>query len=178
MVATMRKYYFLHYTTEETLGFGYTEEVYEFDHLKEGQRYENWVPPTFMLKNGGYADYQVNDLDWPLCSEKLKNIIEQYASPHDIIQWLGARVVSQEGEKRDYYVLHLPDRPDVLNKKKTVFAAEDVVIKPYFSGKAVSNHCVFSYPDGGFHVVVSEEVLDAILSAGCTGLDFYEARIA
>ncbi|MBC7251339.1 MAG: hypothetical protein H5T62_13760 [Anaerolineae bacterium] len=176
-MAVRKRYYFITWVEEEALGIGYAEEGYQFDFLSEGRYYPDWEPVLFTLKDGGYADYQANDLGWPLCSEKLKRIIEQHALPDDNIQWLAAKVVGPGGEQRDYYILHLSERPDVLDKERTLFAEGDVVVKPYFSAKAIGSHRVFSFHGGQFRVIVSAEIRDAILSANCTGIDFYEARI-
>lgn len=175
-MAVRKRYYFITWVEEEALGIGYAEEGYQFDFLSEGRYYPDWEPVLFTLKDGSYADYQANDLGWPLCSEKLRKIIEQNASLDDSIQWLAARVVGPGGEQRGYYILHLPERLDVLDKKRTLFAEGDVVVKPYFSVEAIGSHRVFSFHGGQFRVVVSAEVRNAILSESCTGIDFYEAR--
>jgi hypothetical protein len=174
-MAVRKRYYFMTWVDEEALGIGYAQEGYQFDFLLEGRYYPDWEPVLFTLCDGGYADYQANDLGWPLCSEKLKRTIEQCASPDDSMQWLAARVVGPGSEQRDYHVLHLPERPDVLDKEKTLFAEGGVVVKPYFSVEAIGSHRVFSFRGGQFRVIVSTETRDAILSANCTGLDFYEA---
>jgi hypothetical protein len=171
-----KKYYFMHCIEDETLGVGYAEEGYDFDYLKEGQYYEHWMPITFILKNGSCADYQTNDLSWPLCSERLKNIIEQYKSPRDIIQWLQANVVCSKTEQKVYFILHLPEGFNVLNEKKTVFSG-DFPVKPYLNLKAIGEHHVFRYRGSLFRPIVSAEIRDAIIAAGCTGQDFYEARV-
>lgn len=169
-------YFFLSYADDEALGVGYAEEGYEFDFLRENQSYKDWKPVTFTLRNGNYADYQANDLGWLLCSERLRAIIQQYASPCDTIQWLSAKVIGPESRQRPYHILHLPEGLDILHKRKTVFAGE-VAIKPYLSLKAIGDHRVFRYRGSLFRPIVIADARDAIVAANCTGVYFYKARV-
>lgn len=172
-----KRYYFLDWLEKEKLGVAYAEEGYEFDLLLENRYYSVWTPVTFLLKDGGYADYQANDLGWPLCSDKLKSIIDLYISVNDIIQWLDVQIIASSRESRVYHILHLPQRPDVLDKKRTLFAGQDVIVKPYFRRNVITKYNVVSFYGGGFRVIVSSELRKAISSSNCTGVDFYEARV-
>ncbi len=167
-----KKYYFLH-CVEDIGGIGYApaDEDYEFFFMRD-RLFSEWTPISFHLKDGGFVDYQPNDVGWSLCSKKLKDIIQQNASPNDIIQWLEIVVIGPESERRNYYVLHFPESLDVLDKKKTVFAAENVVVKPYLDLESVGKHRVFKYQGTIKRFVVSEEVKAAILKADCIGIEF------
>lgn len=168
-------YYFLERIDDPAFGVGYTSEDYSFDVISEGNYYDDWDIVSFHLREGGFADYQTNDLDWPLCSTKLKTIIEGIATPFDHIQWLPASVINGNGEEREYYILHLPVRVDALDRRKSTFATDDLVITPYFDIRAITGHEVFSFPGGEFSVIVSEKVRNTIVISGCRGIDFTKA---
>ena len=112
-------YYYLERIDDPAFGVGYTSESYSFDLLSEGEYYSDWDTVPFYLRDGGFADYQTNDLDWPLCSAKLKAIIETSASPLDRIQWLSAKVISIDRTEREYFILHLPERVDAIDRQKS-----------------------------------------------------------
>ena len=168
----MRRYFYLEYAEDEALGVGYALNGTDLFLLAEGQYYDNWRTVTFILRDGEYSDYLANDLGWPLCSRKLRDVLSGSASSVDSIQWLNAQVAHPSGETREYHILHLPMRPDVLDGEKTIYAAKGFVVKPCLRPDAIGNHAVFSYPGTTVHVIVAERVRDAIVSAGCTGIDF------
>jgi len=178
-MATVRRFYGVTYSEEYSFGVGHAPEGYSFEILAEGIYYPEWVATPFVLNGGPFADYQANNLGWPLCSKKLKTVIEGHASPIDSFQWLEARVIAvNEEDVRDYYILHFPERPDVLDKQRTLFAGDsDFVVRPYFSEQAIGTRRVFSYP-GRSTIIVSSEVRDAVLAANCTGIDFYKVAVS
>ena len=166
-------FYFMEAVEDEAIGVGHTSDAYYFDMLREGMYYEHWEPVSFRLRDGGPADYQPNDLGWPLCSLKLKSVIEVGAVPHDRIQWLDAKLVGDDGKEHPYYILHLPYRLHVLDKEKTIW--DDIFVDtPVLDLRVVKDHRVFSYPGGFFSVIVADEVKTAIQMANCTaGMEFW-----
>jgi len=168
-------YYYLERIEDPAFGVGYTSKSYSFDTLSEGKYYSDWDIVTFYLRDGGFADYQANDLDWPLCSAKLKAIIDTNTSPLDHIQWLSAKVVSVDGMEREYFILHIPERVDMIDRQKSTYAG-DFVVRPYFNILAIGEHQVFSFPGGEFSVIVSERIKNAVLANGCVGIDFSEIK--
>jgi len=174
----MANYYSLSYVDDDSLGVGCTDDSLSFDLLAERKVEQTWKPIDFILEAGEFADYQPNDLGWSLCSEKLKTIIEQEASPNDFIQWLEARVISNT-DKRPYFVLYLPVRFDVLDETKTIYVeGTDFVIKPYFCESKCKPHRVFSYPSAESMVIVSDQVKNAIIQKGCTGIEFLKKPLS
>jgi hypothetical protein len=166
------QYYFMLSVADKALGVAYAPPECRFDLIGEGLSPEHWEPVTFLLKDGGFADYQVNDLSWHLCSERLRLVIDTHASAQDVRQWLSAIVIGPGGEAQRYHILHLPERPDVLDKRRTLYAAKDVVVKAHLNARAAAPHHVFSFRGSETRIIVSAEVRSAILSAGCTGVDF------
>lgn len=157
---------------DEAIGVGHTSDAYYFDMLREGMYCEHWEPVSFELRDGAAADYQPNDLGWPLCSPKLKAVIEVHAAADDQIQWLDAKLVDDDGKEHPYYILHLPYRLDVLDKEKTIWD-EIFVDTPVLDLRVVKDHRVFSYPGAFFSVIVADEVKTAIQVANCTGMEFW-----
>lgn len=137
---------------------------------------ENWHPLRLKITEGEFADYLANDLGGRLCSERLKNVLQQHASPSDELQWLPVEVKGDE-ENRSYAILHFPKPPDILNKNKSIYAG-DFVVKPVFLKDAISRHHVFAYSKAGhLKLFVSEPVKLAIEAEGCTGIEFSEAPV-
>jgi hypothetical protein len=169
-------YYSLQRIDDPAFGVGYAPEDYSFDVLSEGKYCNDWRIVPFHLRDGGFADYQMNDLDWPLCSIRLKTIIDKTTSPRDHIQWLPAKVINNDEEEREYFILHLPERVDVIDKQKSIITPDNLVVRPHFNVRAIGDHQVFSYPGGEFSVIVSEAVKGAILSHGCIGIDFSKVQ--
>jgi len=165
-------YYFLESAEDDAIGMATAPENYSFDVLSEGVSYEDWEPVPFTLQDGIFADYQLNDLDWTLCSAKLKSVIDGNAAKDDVIQWLDAMVVDQNGKEARYYILHLPYRPEVLDREKTI-RDDEFIDTPVLDLRLVKNHRVFSYSGAGSRVIVAEEVKTAIERAKCTGMEFW-----
>jgi hypothetical protein len=169
-------YYSLTRVEDLSLGVAYAPEGYSHDMIAEGRYYDHWKPVDFTIKpwrdnHGGFADYQTNNMGWPLCSDELRQIIDRNRSPRDEVQWLEA-TVTHEGQSRRYWVLHIPDRPDVLDSEKTIFAYQGFVVKPVFRMSELRDRNVFSYVGGNFTVLVSSQVRTAMVAANCTGIDF------
>jgi hypothetical protein len=176
-MAKMNRYYRLTRVESDRFGVAYTPEDIGFELVDEHVRGDKWNPVSFTLKDGGFSDYQINDNNWPMCSKKLKTLLETGASAEDSLEWLSVNVVDQSGTSEEYFVLHFPERPDVLDQKRTLFAG-DFVVKPVFSRTLIGPHRVFIYPSGESVVIIAEPVKDAITQANCVGLDFIEVPIS
>lgn len=167
----MKKYFRMSFLEEDPHGIGETvgeEEVI----LPYRGEVRGWKPILLDLREGAYPDYLASNLGRRLCSEKLKAILSDGASPDDKLQWLPLNV--RDGrESRAYYLLHFPDPPDILDKRKTIFAAKDVVVKPVFLGKALEDHRVFTYrKNEGLPLFVVDEIKRELENKQCTGIDF------
>jgi hypothetical protein len=173
----MKKFFQLCRNDKDNLfAVAYSDEDTNFDRIGEGIHLANWQPITLSLKGTTFTDYLANDLDWPLCSSKLKKVIDDNISPSDSIQWLDIDIRYQSDQIEKYHILNLPLRPDVLDEQMTLYV-DDFVVKPIFSSNKIGSHKVFSYSSGEFSVIVSEEVKDAIVSTNCTGIIFLQVPI-
>ncbi|MBN73788.1 MAG: hypothetical protein CME32_31415 [Gimesia sp.] len=130
----------------------------------------DWHPIKMKLTEGTFVDYLANDLGCRLCSRRLKNILQLSAALDDEFQWLPVEVHKQR-EMCSYYILHFPNPPDILDKKRSLFAG-DFVVKPAFSRDKIGGHQVFVYPKAGeLKLFVSEAVKLAIEKEACTGME-------
>ncbi len=170
----MNSYYEVLYKDDQAFGVAYAPENTDlFLVPNSGQAVKSWETIRLTLREGIYTDYPANDLGGRLCSEKLKTIIEENRSKNDVLQWLKAIVADAKGEERDYYILHFPVEHDVLDKKKTIFADGDFVVKAVISLEAAKNHEVFTHPTGGrITLIVSGRVKERIESEACIGMVF------
>jgi hypothetical protein len=164
------EYFYLQFLEGPTLGVGYAPPNVECHLPTRGGVVDPWCAIPFALRDGGFADYQANNLGIFLCSSRMHHVISEAISGVDRIQWLEASV-SDGKEQRPYFVMHLPERVDVLNKKKSIWAG-DFVVKPVLDLGAIGSHRVFSYPGTAQRVIVSSEVKSAIEAFGLIGMEF------
>ena len=169
----MTDFFYLHWHEDEMLGVGYAPDDPALDDLlAESEPVLHWRPIAFVLKGGGFADYQANNLGVRVCSEKLMGIIERARAEVDDLQWLAAAVKAHDGETRPYFVLHVPASYDVLDRKRTIFAGGDFVVRACLDVAAVARYRVFSLPGDTLRLILAGEVKDAIESAHCNGMEF------
>ncbi len=181
------KYYSLFRSGNFAFGVGYTPNGLYPTLRWEETSFDNWVPVTFELRDGILTDYLVNDLGWVLCSERLKSIIDQHASPKDNYEWLENIVIDPHGVRHTYYALHIPDRPDVLDEDAMGAAGsyghnqdgtfdKRRVIWPIFSRNKIDGYRVVRarHSPGIF---LAEPIVKAIKKAKCTGMKFKIERV-
>jgi hypothetical protein len=140
--------------------------------------------PVFQLEKGKFADYMDNDCGFNLCSERLMNLIENFKSNTDLIEWYEVQV---QGEFRQlYYILHLPVVLDILDEDRTLFHnvydddgtfIDKIVIKPQFKLEGLIGHNIFSYVGSDISWYVSENIKTAIIMQDCTGLELSEIHL-
>lgn len=137
---------------------------------------QRWEPLQLELEGGQYPDYLASDLACRICSERLREILQNHASPLDSLQWLEA-IVSNGADARQYFVLHFPQPPDILDARKTIFAG-DFVVKAVLSKHRVNGHHVFGYPNcGQLPLFISDQVRQAVERAHCTGMEIARVPI-
>lgn len=169
----MHRHYSIEWAGGERFGIAYAPEDTPLILLPEEGWVKSWEKMCLTLKGTRFADYLSSNLTLCICSEKLKGILEKCRSEKDALQWLDVEVVAPDGQRRLYYVLHFPVVPDVLDRKRTIFSKEGVLVRPIISMKAARDHEVFTYPGGGhITLIVSETVRSMIKAAKCTGLSY------
>ena len=168
----MNKYYYMHYTDDESFGMSYAENEDIFV-LPETGEVKSWNIIRFTIKDGFYNDYLPNDLGLRLCSEKLRNIIDENKSIYDNIQWLKAIVKDINGNEFIYYLLHFPIQYDVLDLNKTLFVGNNLIVKAVLNKSKINAHKVFSFPTAGnSRFIISEDIRKNIEVNNCIGINY------
>lgn len=152
------------------------------DRALEGGSIDNWTEPEYFLEpfnadhhllDGGFTDFQPEIHSLLMCSERMRRVLDQLASPVDVLQWLPAWVTGANGERRRYWVLHFPTRLDVVCYDPTQHPSGTMI--PIVFLDRVGNRQVFASSNGSqHHFVVTDPVRQALLDAGCQHLDFVE----
>jgi len=176
MEVTHSVYYKVLFDAKNVFGVARTVEKGGLFTLPYAGVVDGWQPFVLELREGEFADYLSSNLGCRLCSDRLKGILQNGASPDDELQWLPVEV-HRGAEKRPYWILHFPNSPDVLNRNKSILAG-DFVVKPVLSTDAIVSHQVFSFPKGGkLPLFVAGPVKRAIEAAGCTGMELSHAPV-
>ena len=168
----MSNYYRVMFRDDEDAPLVETIGASDIFSLPDTGKVADWNTLVLEFADGEYSDYLASDLGCRLCSERLKVVLDSHTGPSDEIQWL--KVLVRHGtEERPYYVLHFPNPPDVLDKKKTIFAGGDFVVKPVLSKESARGHRVFAYPNCGcLPLFVCEDVKNEIKKEKLTGMVF------
>ncbi len=159
----------------QSFGVAYADPDVDLLLLPEsGVRIDSWKSINLELRCGGYADYLSSDLGGRLCSEKLKDLIEQNISDNENVQWLDVNV-SGDLECKKYYFLHFPKNIPVINKDRSIFAG-NMVVKVVLDAQLVSHLSIFTLPDEvGRTLFVSEELKKVISKNNITGVSFFKS---
>ncbi len=137
-----------------------------------------WTPITFIVASGQVCDYQPNNAGARLCSGRLQAVLDRGRTDVDAVQWLPTMVIEAGGQALPYWILHFPIAHDVLDKKKTTFVPDtDLILKPYFDRGLIERHRIFTFPDAALGVIVRQDIKNAVIEAGCTGVDFIPALV-
>jgi hypothetical protein len=138
-----------------------------------------WTIPTFELRDASadasLSDLLANNAAMRLCSKKMRDILEMWRSPSDLVEWLPVEVKSG-GKNHPYFIPHLLEELDVLDLSRSIIARGTplFVIKPYLNLERIGGHQVFRYKGGSDLVLcISNEVRLALLKEGCTGCRFW-----
>lgn len=150
-------------------GFAFSEESISPLEIQSWDMEKEWTKLKMELRNGSFPDYLVNDLDIPLCSEKLKQIIESKAKNASDILWYPIVVSDRKSERTYYYLklkLVLSDIIDVDNSLKD----NDMVYSPVFYGDRIRD--IFICDCDESYLFVSESLKKEIEQHRITGLGF------
>ncbi|MEQ1607093.1 MAG: hypothetical protein ABL999_19685 [Pyrinomonadaceae bacterium] len=131
-----------------------------------------------------WPDYMPNRFVWPLCSAKLRRVIDRHLLHDEGLYWISAKI-SGGGETRDYYVVRFDTMHDVLDEKLTTFVpGTNHLIRPWFSIRKVNALSIFPKPSEfdlwriTSSLYVSESLKRDIEKEGVTGVAFEQARIS
>lgn len=129
----------------------------------------------FTINDGEFRDYQNNNRDWRLCSEKMRNIIDAGRSPSDCLGWLPV-TVRRRRKRLTYFALHFtavkPLRSILDMRRTKVIRPSMFVVAPVLRRSGVGKHHVFTYEEDGSRWIVSDAVRGQLVAANCTGMKF------
>lgn len=169
-------YYKMLFDENDRYGVAYIKDGPELFILPDDGLVIEWHPIRFELRDGIRSDFLANDIGCRLCSEDLKHILQKHSSPNDSLQWLPV-CVCDGGVDYRYWILHLPNQPDVLQKDATIFAGK-YVVKAVLAESLVNGHHVFAYPQAGeLAIFVSSEVKNAVEASRLTGMEYSKIPI-
>ncbi|HEY3358695.1 MAG TPA: hypothetical protein VGQ83_35940 [Polyangia bacterium] len=167
------RYYSILFSSSKTFGVARfnTEELL---FLPADGPVVGWQPLTGTLGRGEESDYLASNLAFRICSARMRAILEELATPADVLQWLPVHVANSRAELREYHVLHFPAPPDVIDRDRSIIMDDDVIVKVLLCAESAARHAVFSYPGGGSTTfLVNGEVKKRLQKAGCTGIQFF-----
>jgi hypothetical protein len=145
--------------------------------LPNGQLVTDWRPlQCEIIKGMGFYDYQTNTHGFRLCSQQLRDILENNKSPDDKIQWLEA-TITWNNETRPYYVLHFYKNADVFNYEHSGWDGKFFNKNIVYAKEKIQNHNVFSIPEGSLCIVVKPEIIKKIKQQKLTGMVYRIAEV-
>jgi hypothetical protein len=138
-------------------GFARAPRAFELRLEPDKELLTEWVAPMFQLKwdSGPFDDYLANSAVIPLCSEKMRDVIDRLRGETDLLEWLPVEVqdvtisphfaiqdalpgmgeeqpveMKGSGETKvhsssRYYILHLLEELDVLDWSRTTTVGPD-----------------------------------------------------
>jgi hypothetical protein len=143
--------------------------------LARSARISTWEPLDLAV-DGAPTDYLANDAGFRLCSAKLKETISNNLSSDDDVQWLAAKVVGPQDGEFEYFVLHFPSLPEVLDPKHTLFGEGESVIRPVIAAERAGSRNIFVYSRYAVGPVISSRMRRAIVAADCSGIYYGTIR--
>lgn len=167
---TRAKVYFIMESEDyDNYGFAFSAENISPKEIQNWEETKPWLPISFELKDGEFADYLVNDLNIPLCSSKLKQIIQDIVAKNDSILWRPI-FVNSNGKSIEYYYLKLKKiLIDVIDIDKSE-KQNNTIFNPYFIEEKIEDifRCDFDLN----YLFVSEKLKEAIIQSEITGIGF------
>ena len=168
-----KRYFYVHWHEDDSLGMAWAPDNPALDVLlAKPEPVQDWTPISFTLREGAFADYQANALAIRLCSKKFMDAVEGNRAEGDAVQWLPSTLTDDSGETRAYCVLHIAAAQDVLDKKRTLYAGGDLVVRACLDESLVANHSVLGLPGCVHSLIVDAVIREALESVGCSGLEF------
>jgi hypothetical protein len=136
---------------------------------------DDWPERRYQL-DGEFADLQPEIRALKLCSPALREILDAHRSEGDVVQWLPATIAGQDRQEREYWVLHFPEFPDVVDASNSTFEeyeGEKFYNRVVLDSRKASRHSVMPSPERyPTAFMVAEPVKRALVGAGLSGLRF------
>lgn len=155
---------------DDHYGFAFSPKDVSPKKIQNWNNSEKWHIISFELKGGNYADYIVNDLNIPICSEKLKNIIQNKSSLNKDDLLFYPVNISFENENQTYYFLKAPILKNVIDMTKSIIK-NNTILYPYFISEKIED--VFRCNYDTSYLFITETLMKAIQEEHIIGIDFH-----
>jgi hypothetical protein len=107
----------------------------------------------------------------------MRDVLERLGSDADKVQWLPSYVTDLTGQRTEYFVLHFPETPDILDLDPgETICDEGILIRPCISLKKAERHRYFSIRGLEVATVVHQSVKQALEEARVQGMEFHSIR--
>lgn len=171
-----KKFFIAEFPQRSLAGFFESCEEIKSNLIPANQPVIDWNTPILLNSNEQFSDFSNSIFAHKICSERLKNIIERFASEDDPIQWLPLIVKNKQGVEKKYFELHFTQKNDVLSKTASTFDKFGMLISPVFEYEKIQNKNLFSHSNSR-SLIVSEKLKQAIQDAGCTDIIFFKVPV-
>jgi hypothetical protein len=162
-------YFIMESEDYDNYGFAFSPENISPKEIQNWDETKLWLPISFELKDGEPSDYLVNDLNIPLCSLKLKQLIQDNIANKDSVLWYPA-LVNSERKSTEYYYLKLKNvLKDVIDIDKSE-KQNNTIFNPYFVEEKIEDifRCDFDLS----YLFVSEKLKKIIEFEKISGISF------
>jgi hypothetical protein len=164
------KVYFLMESEDyDEFGFAFSPANVVPKEIQNWNESKEWEVIQLELRDGAFSDYLVNDLNIPLCSLRLKEVIHINAKNRDAILWFPVEVKSSS-EAREYYYLKVSQiLKDVIDVEKSD-TQNNTIFNPYFVEEKIEDifRCDFDLS----YLFVSEQLKNSIEKEKLSGISF------
>ncbi len=129
---------------------------------------------SFVIRDGDFRDYQQNNQIWPLCSERMRRIVDAGRAPGDRLDWFPV-TVRRHRSNREYFVplfSRIGPLNRILDMRQTKFIEDDYVVVPVLRRSTAKKHQVLTYEVGSITWIVSDTIRKELAKAKCTGVKF------
>lgn len=159
-------------------------ELQAYSALRRPRRVEAWPIVAFEVRGRLSDCIPTLGTSVALYSSRLREAIEGALSAEDDVQWLEARVIDVDAP---WWVFNPLWGLDGLDARSTVYrpytgpetgvVLGDVPVKAVFDAGRIQGRSVLKYPYG-HEPVVTDGVRDAVVAAGCLGVEFSPVPLA
>ena len=145
-----------------------------------GGEIDDWEPRFYTL-TGELVDLQPELRGLKLCSDRLKEVLDEERADIDVVQWPPA-TVEHHGTSYGYWVLHFPEFPDVVDRARSTFQVmkeREFVNHAVLDSNKVVGRRLLASPERFLNAfVVAEEIRLRLVAEGFVGPDFEPVQMS
>ncbi|MGT2742515.1 hypothetical protein [Streptococcus plurextorum] len=152
--------------------------IYQGFPLKEDEEDKDWKEPSFSIQYGDFPDFILNDCQWILCSERLKDCISKNISDSKV-KWLPIKVINGDTFCR-YYSMLIEDffKEDIIvNHEMSRKLKNGEIYLPIFIYNRIKNLDLFVVQNDGIHIFISDKLKKVLEVEKFKGLGFEQWEV-